>query len=111
MIVSSSIGIETHPTTNIRGLYAKRNYAPNEIIIEIPYDMALLVGDTLRPSYYNVDFSSYTDSDSWDRNDVDDVLQGLYFLEHYVLGGSFMNNDGHRNNNSGGGYDTMDDDE
>lgn len=55
--------------------------------------MALLVGDSLRTDYYNVDFSDVDDvdgnSEEWDDGDVEDVLQGLFFLENFVSGASF----------------------
>ncbi|KAK1739253.1 SET domain-containing protein [Skeletonema marinoi] len=82
---TSSISIDTHPTTQLRGLFATRDIRPNELIVEVPYHLALNVGDTLRQDYYNLD----NISDEWDEGDVEDVVQALYFLENFVGGASF----------------------
>lgn len=50
--------------------------------------MALLVGDTLRQDY-PTDFDHHV-NEAWDEGDVEDVLQGLYFLENFVKGASFQ---------------------
>lgn len=92
------MAIDTHPSTNnLRGLFAQRDIRPNELIVEVPYHLALQVGDSLDKknleNYYNNLKTEEKGTTLPDEGDVEDVLQGLYFLENFVNGGSFDRND------------------
>ena len=67
--------------------------------------MALLVGDTLRQDDNNIYYPDNDNnfSDSWDERegDVEDVLQGLYFLENFVKGASFQQHDDNNDRHNG----------
>lgn len=104
--IRNNIRIDNHPKTQLRGLFSQRDFRSNELIVEVPYHVALLVGDTLtlRQDYYpnnnnlnDLDQNNNEIDDdgscSWDEGDVEDVLQGLYFLENFVKGASFQQYD------------------
>ena len=64
------------------------------MIVEVPYHVALQVGDSLQMNWENnYNLSNLQTEDNggsrMDEGDVEDVLQGLYFLENFVSGGSF----------------------
>jgi len=109
--INWSVTIDTHPKTKLRGLYATKHIRPNELIVEVPYHMALLVGDNLRKrdqqeeEYYQYVTTTAVvkKENEWMEDNVEDVLQGLYFLKNFVSGGTFDNN----NNNNGDDEDTM----
>lgn len=77
--MSSSVKIDTN-AQGLRGLYATRDIRKGEDLVEIPYEAALLVGDSLSPPMYDdFDFDGFADLE-----DVEDVHQGLGFLEYFL---------------------------
>eukprot|EP00578_Thalassiosira_sp_NH16_P022768 CAMPEP_0181099468 /NCGR_PEP_ID=MMETSP1071-20121207/12675_1 /TAXON_ID=35127 /ORGANISM="Thalassiosira sp., Strain NH16" /LENGTH=1067 /DNA_ID=CAMNT_0023182131 /DNA_START=67 /DNA_END=3270 /DNA_ORIENTATION=+ len=79
---SSAVKIESN-SQGLRGLYAKKAMRSGDVIVEIPYNAALLVGDTLRETIYD-DFDDVPGSDGWSEEDFDDVYQGLNFLQSFT---------------------------
>ena len=78
-----SVKIEIDTKNGLRGLYAKSDVRKGELLVEVSYNSALLVGDTLNQPVYD-DFSSIPESDQWDKEDVEDVYQGLEFLSSFA---------------------------
>ena len=78
---SSSVKVDTK--SGLRGLYATKNINKGEIIVEIPYNAALLVGDTLSTPIMD-DFDDIPGSEDWSEDDLDDIYQGLNFLQFFM---------------------------
>ena len=79
---SSSVTVDTN-SQGLRGLYAKNYIKSGQIIVEVPYNSALLVGDTTWINEVD-DVGDVLGSDGWSKDDVDDVYQGLHFLRNFV---------------------------
>lgn len=79
---SSSVTVDTN-SQGLRGLYAKNDIMSGRIIVEVPYNSALLVGDTTWVNEVD-DFGDVRGSNGWSKDDVDDVYQGLHFLRNFV---------------------------
>lgn len=77
------VKIEIDTKDGLRGLYATSDVRRGELLVEVSYSAALLVGDTLNQAVYD-DFSSIPGSDKWDEEDVEDVYQGLGFLSSFA---------------------------
>lgn len=79
------------------------------MIVEVPYHVALQVGDSLQMDWENhYNLSNLQNKD--DNGDVEDVLQGLYFLENFVSGGSFDHQKNEDDDDDGGSYEEYDHD-
>ncbi|KAL3806738.1 hypothetical protein ACHAXA_000378 [Cyclostephanos tholiformis] len=78
----SSVTVNTN-SQGLRGLYAKNDIMAGQIIVEVPYNSALLVGDTAWVRKDD-DFDDILGSDGWSKHDLDDVYQGLNFLRSVV---------------------------
>jgi hypothetical protein len=79
---SSSVTVDTN-SQGLRGLYAKNYIKSGQIIVKVPYNSALLVGDTTWINEVD-DVGDVLGSDGWSKDDVDDVYQGLHFLRNFV---------------------------
>jgi len=77
----SSVKVDTK--SGLRGLYATKDINKGEIIVEIPYNAALLVGDTLSTPIMD-DFDDIPGSKDWSKDDLDDVYEGLNFLQTFM---------------------------
>ena len=80
---SSSVKVDSDARTGLRGLFATKDIKSGEIIVEIPYNAALLVGDTLNAPVFDT-FDEVTGSEDWSEEDFDDVYQGLNFLSTFM---------------------------
>ena len=80
---SSSVKVDSDARTGLRGLFATKDIKSGEIIVEIPYNAALLVGDTLNTPIFDT-FEEVTGSEDWPEEDFDDVYQGLNFLQSFM---------------------------
>ncbi|KAL7551741.1 hypothetical protein ACHAWF_014928 [Thalassiosira exigua] len=78
-----AVSIRTDDDRGLRGLYAARDLRSGEIVVEIPYDAAVLTGDTLRPVARD-DFSEAEGSEGWDADDLEDAYQGLNFWNSFA---------------------------
>eukprot|EP00581_Thalassiosira_minuscula_P008936 CAMPEP_0183707122 /NCGR_PEP_ID=MMETSP0737-20130205/3770_1 /TAXON_ID=385413 /ORGANISM="Thalassiosira miniscula, Strain CCMP1093" /LENGTH=1065 /DNA_ID=CAMNT_0025934703 /DNA_START=20 /DNA_END=3217 /DNA_ORIENTATION=+ len=78
----SSVKIDAN-SQGLRGLYATKDIRSREVLVEIPYEAALLVGDSLSELIFD-DFDNVTGSDAWSHDDLDDVYQGLNFLQAFM---------------------------
>lgn len=86
---SSSVKVDTSDV-GLRGLYATRDVRKGEILLEIPYGAALLVGDWLWVDGARDGFLGDVDAGSeglYSEEAVDDVHQGLNFLRNFARGG------------------------
>ena len=79
---SSSVIVNTN-SQGLRGLYAKNDIRTGQIIVEVPYNSALLIGDTTWARKVD-DFDDVLECDGWPKDDLDDVYQGLNFLQSFV---------------------------
>lgn len=79
---TSSIKIDSNDQ-GLRGIYATKDIKKNGILIEIPYDAALLVGDSLWGTIFD-DFTNVPNSENWSEDDIDDVYQGLNFIQSFM---------------------------
>mmetsp|Transcript_14271 Transcript_14271/g.30792 ORF Transcript_14271/g.30792 Transcript_14271/m.30792 type:complete len:500 (-) Transcript_14271:371-1870(-) len=80
--LSSSVKIDDNGA-GLRGLYATNDIRKGGTVVEIPYDYALQVGDSLWGTVYD-DFTDIPGSDDWSEDDLDDVYQGLNFLQSFT---------------------------
>ncbi|KAL9187041.1 hypothetical protein ACHAXT_010761 [Thalassiosira profunda] len=76
---STSVTVDSNEQ-GLRGLHATKDARSGAIVVEIPYDAALLVGDTLWATIFD-DFDGIPGSEGWDEEDLDDAYQGLNFLQ------------------------------
>ncbi|KAL7540232.1 hypothetical protein ACHAXR_009958 [Thalassiosira sp. AJA248-18] len=79
---SSHVKIDSN-NQGLRGMYATKDIKRGQIVIEIPFDAALMTGDTLWSTIYD-DFDDVPGSDDWEEDDLDDVYQGLNLLQSFV---------------------------
>ena len=83
--ITASVRIDS--TNGLRGLYANRDFNAKEILFEIPYELALLVGDTLVDGENgNKLIESDLDVQSEDKDTVYDVYQALRLLNNIHSG-------------------------
>ena len=84
---SSLVAVDTN-NQGLRGLYATKDIKSGQIIVAIPYSSALLVGDSTWARKILDDCSSGDDNtvigDGWSTDDLEDVYQGLDFLNNFV---------------------------
>mmetsp|Transcript_23945 Transcript_23945/g.43087 ORF Transcript_23945/g.43087 Transcript_23945/m.43087 type:complete len:482 (+) Transcript_23945:76-1521(+) len=80
--LSSSVKIDDNGA-GLRGLYATNDIRNRGTVVEIPYDYALQVGDSLWGTVYDT-FTDIPGSDDWSEDDLDDVYQGLNFLQSFT---------------------------
>jgi hypothetical protein len=79
---SSSVIVNTN-SQGLRGLYVKNDIKTGQIIVKVPYNSALLIGDTTWVRKVD-DFDDVFGGDGWSKDDLDDVYQGLNFLRSFV---------------------------
>jgi len=79
----SSVKIDNNSQTGLRGLYATKDINKGEIIVEVPYNAALLVGDSLSCPIFDT-FDEVEGSKDWSDDDLDDAYQGLNFLQTFM---------------------------
>eukprot|EP00571_Detonula_confervacea_P004338 CAMPEP_0172320844 /NCGR_PEP_ID=MMETSP1058-20130122/41591_1 /TAXON_ID=83371 /ORGANISM="Detonula confervacea, Strain CCMP 353" /LENGTH=1076 /DNA_ID=CAMNT_0013036199 /DNA_START=99 /DNA_END=3329 /DNA_ORIENTATION=+ len=84
----SLVNIETN-SQGLRGLFANKDIKSGEIIVEVPYDAALLVGDSMWATIFD-DFDDVPGSDDWSEDDLDDVYQGLNFLQTFMKDADYV---------------------
>ncbi len=65
------------------GLYATRDIRLGEVLVEIPYESALLVGNLLSAPVFD-DFSDVMRSSGWSNKELDDVYYGFHFLQYFT---------------------------
>lgn len=74
---SSLVEIDTN-NQDLRGLYATRDIRSGQIIVDIPYSSALLVGDSTWDRKIHINYDDIV------TDDLEDVYQGLNFLNNFV---------------------------
>jgi len=79
----SSVKIDNNSQTGLRGLYATKDINKGKIIVEVPYNAALLVGDSLSAPVFDT-FDEVEGSKDWSDDDLDDAYQGLNFLQTFM---------------------------
>jgi len=79
----SSVKIDNNRQTGLRGLYATKDINKGEIIVEVPYNAALLVGDSLSSPIFDK-FEEVEGSKDWSDDDLDDAYQGLNFIQRFM---------------------------
>jgi hypothetical protein len=80
---SSLVKVDTN-NQDLRGLYATKDIRSGQIIVDVPYSTALLVGDSTWDRKVHINYDDTAIGDGWSTDDLEDVYQGLNFLTNFV---------------------------